>query len=279
MSGLLETMRYEVFPTKSIGATVMEHVPEGRPVTVTASPTKSLDATIDLAVMLTKNGYPATPHLAARMVSGRGELREIVDRLTSAGVDSIFVPGGDAQTPHGPYQSSLDLLRDLQEIGMPFRHVGVAGYPQSHPSISDDLVIQAMWDKRPYANQVVSNLCLDPQAVTAWVRRIRARGVQLPVYVGMPGPTSRAKLLKMAHRLGVGESTRFLSSHKSLFARVAAPGGYRPERYLRRLVDHLGYDEASRAGIHLYTFNQVQAAERWRQAQLALSANSAQSAA
>lgn len=262
---LLDSMRYEIFPTRSIGDDVLQWLPAGTAVTVTASPSKPLEATIDLAVMLSKNGYTAMPHLAARMVRGRGELEEIADRLVNAGVDRVFVPGGDATTPRGAYTSSLDLLQDLYEIGMPFPHVGVAGYPESHPIIADDVTVQAMWDKRRFATQVVSNLCLEPQTVAMWVRRIRARGVSLPVYVGMPGPTDRAKLLKMAQRIGVGDSARFLSTHRKLFARVAAPGGYRPERFLQRLAEGVDWPGAGVAGIHLYTFNQVRAAEAWRQ--------------
>ena len=52
-----------------------------------------LDRTVELAERLTAQGYDVVPHLAARMVSGRSELTELVERLAAAGVTNVFVPG------------------------------------------------------------------------------------------------------------------------------------------------------------------------------------------
>src|SRR5262245_50831596 len=208
---LLENARYEVLPTASVEAAVVEHVPTERTITVTASPSKGLGATLALTERLAEHGYPVVPHLAARMVSGRSELAEICARMVAAGVTSVFVPAGDQDPPAGDYKESLDLLEDLAELGSPFPVVGITGYPESHPSIHDDVTVQAMWDKRRHATQIVSNLTFDPDLVVTWVRRLRARGVPMPVLVGLPGPVERTKLLTMATRIGVGESTRFLA--------------------------------------------------------------------
>jgi methylenetetrahydrofolate reductase (NADPH) len=156
-------------------------------------------------------------------------------------------------------------LRDLTELGRPFQHVGITGYPESHPSISDDLTVQAMWDKREHATYVVSNMCFDPVRLRTWVARLRARTMTLPVLIGLPGPIERTKLLNMATKIGVGESTRFLAKNASIFARIAAPGGYRPERMLAKMVDLFADPVTGAAGLHLYTFNQVAETERWRQ--------------
>ncbi len=257
--------RFEVLPTKKIEATLVESVPTTTTLTVTASPGKGLDATLDCAQRLAEHGYPVVPHLAARMVRDRSHLEDIVARLRGVGVDNVFVPAGDADPPAGEYSGSLELLRHLTELGRPFQHVGVTGYPESHPSISDDLIVQAMWDKREHATYVVSNLCFDPVQLSTWVARLRTRGIRLPVLIGLPGPIERTKLLNMATKIGVGESTRFLAKNASIFARIAAPGGYRPERMLAKMLDLFADPEAGAAGLHLYTFNQVAETERWRQ--------------
>ena len=57
---------------------MLEHLPLDRTVTVTASPAKGIEATLALTERLAGHGYTAVPHLAARMVSGRTELAEIV---------------------------------------------------------------------------------------------------------------------------------------------------------------------------------------------------------
>ncbi|GAA2097402.1 methylenetetrahydrofolate reductase [Brevibacterium salitolerans] len=236
---LLEAPRLEVLPTKSVVSAVMENLPQGRIVTVTASPGMGLERTLSTAVSLQESGYRTVPHLAARMVESRGRLEEIVGRLTGAGVDSVFVPAGDAAEPAGPYTGALDLLRDLAELGSPFGHVGVAGYPESHPTIPDGTTVRAMTDKRPYATHVVSNLCFDPARVAAWTRTLRERGEALPVLIGAAGAVERTRLLKVAGAIGVGESARFLAKNRSLFARMFTPGGFSPERWLRQLVREL----------------------------------------
>lgn len=264
MRRLLSNARYEVLPTAAGEQTVLEHLPPGFTVTVTASPSKGLDATLQLAERLSAQGYHAVPHLAARMVSGRDELADICARLVAAGIRTVFIPAGDADPPAGDYHSSLDLLTDLKELGSPFPDVGITGYPESHPSITDDLTVQAMWDKRHFATQMVSNLTFDPALLLTWLRRVRQRGVTMPLLVGVPGPVDRTKLLLMATKIGVGESTKFLAKHRRTLTRLAAPGGFTGERFLERAAHALAGPEANVPGLHVFTFNQVAETEAWR---------------
>jgi len=265
---LLTHSRYEVLPTAKIEGIVTEYVPAGRSVTVTASPAKGLEATLALTERLAAQGYEAVPHLAARMISGRAELAEIVQRMERAGVRTVFVPAGDQDPPAGPYAGALDLLEDLNALGNPFPDVGITGYPESHPAIHDDVTIQAMWDKRRHATHIVSNLTFDPRVLATWVRRMRSRGVTIPVLVGLPGPVERAKLLTMATKIGVGESTKFLAKNRGMFARIAAPGGYDPLRFLGKAAAVLDDPAMSVKGLHVFTFNQVAETEAWRTEQL-----------
>lgn len=265
MRRLLENARYEVLPTAAIEEKVLASVPTSVPITVTASTGKGLEATLALAERFRAAGYSTVPHLAARMVSGKTELSEIADRLTSSGIDSVFVPAGDQTPPAGPYESSVDLLTELTEIGNPFTHVGVTGYPEPHPSISDDVLVQSMWDKRRHATHVVSNMTFDAHLVQGWVKRLRDRGIDLPLLLGIPGPVERAKLLSMATKIGVGESTKYLVKQKGTLARLAAPGGYTGESFLAKCATMASRPEANVEGLHVFTFNQVAETETWRQ--------------
>lgn len=260
---LLQNARYEVLPTASAEEQVLEHVGTETAVTITASPSRGLEDTLALAERLTARGYAAVPHVAARMVRDRAELEEICARLVAHGIDRVFVPGGDADPP-GAYPDALSMLEDLTALGRPFSQVGITGYPESHPTISDDMTIQSMWDKRRYATHVVSNLTFDPDMLTAWVRRMRGRGITMPLLLGVPGPVERTKLLAMATRIGVGESTRFLAKHKGTFARLAAPGGFTGERFLEQVAPALAAPEMLVEGLHVFTFNQIAATAAWR---------------
>ncbi|MGI8948855.1 MAG: methylenetetrahydrofolate reductase [Ornithinimicrobium sp.] len=264
LSRMLEDARFEVLPTPSIEDTVLAHVPLGRTLTVTASPAKGVEATVSLAERLARDGYRAVPHLAARMVSGRSELAEITSRLNAVGIDTVFVPGGDQWPPAGDYSCALDLLYDLSTMGNPAMKVGITGYPETHPMISDDLTVQSMWDKRRHASHVVSNLTFDPVLVAHWIQRLRARGIDLPILFGIPGPVERAKLLAMAGKIGVGDSTRFLAKNRRLLTRLAAPGGFTGERFLERCTSTLARPGSRVTGLHVYTFNQVAETEAWR---------------
>jgi methylenetetrahydrofolate reductase (NADPH) len=263
LARVLEQARYEVLPTASTEEKVLAHLPRDRVVTITASPSKGLEATIDLAERLAGHGYTTVPHLAARMISGRTELAELCERLTGKGITRVFIPGGDAE-PAGDYPDALSLLEDLTALGRPFTQVGITGYPESHPTINDDLTVQAMWDKRRHATHVVSNLTFDPAVVRGWIRRMRDRGITMPLLLGVPGPVERTKLLAMATRIGVGESTRFLAKHKGTFARLAAPGGFTGERFLEHCGPALAMPDAFVEGLHVFTFNQIAETEAWR---------------
>jgi methylenetetrahydrofolate reductase (NADPH) len=265
MTDLLRAARYEVIPTKTIEEKVLAAVPKDVTITVTASPAKGLDATLDLAEAFAGHGYRVVPHVAARLLRDASHLADVVARLKAAGIDDVFMPAGDADPPAGSWDAALPALSALSAMGNPLREVGITGYPESHPSIDDDVTVQAMWDKRSHATYIVSNLCFDPTAVAAWVRRVRKRGVTLPVKMGIAGPVERTKLLSMATKVGVGQSTRFLTQHASWFARLAAPG-YSPERLLAKVAKDVGAAEFGVTGLHIFTFNQVAETEAWRQA-------------
>ncbi len=265
---LLRNPRFEVIPAKGTEQAVADWVPAGMTVTVTASPVKGLEPTIELTERLAARGYRVVPHLAARSVTSDAHLAEIIGRLQDAGVDDVFVPGGDASHPAGPFDSALPLLERLAELGSPFSRVGITGYPESHPKIHDDITIQAMWDKRRHASYIVSNVCFDPVALARWIGRIRARGVTLPLYVGLAGPAERTRLLKMAAVAGASESARFITRHPGWILRLWVPGGYSPDRLLDRAAATLAAPGSGVAGLHLFTFNQLQQSEQWRRAAL-----------
>jgi methylenetetrahydrofolate reductase (NADPH) len=255
---LLRHPRYEVFPLPGVEDELVAHVPTDVKVTVTSSPNRGLEATIGLSEEVSRRGFDVVPHLAARLVADRGHLTEIVDRLQAIGVRDVLVIGGDLAQPAGKFSSTAELLAAMDELGHPFERIGIAGYPQSHPFISDEATIQAMFDKAPFASYIVSQLCLDPRVISGWIDAVRERGVALPIHVGVPGVVPRGKLLRISTKIGVGESARFLRKHGSILARLFLRGSFGPGY----LVD--GVSDADVAGFHVYTFNELAETERWR---------------
>jgi methylenetetrahydrofolate reductase (NADPH) len=265
----LRRPRLEVIPLDGVERDVIAHVPRDVTLTVTSSPTKGIEATLALCERLTGHGHSVVAHLAARLVSDRGHLREILARLDGLGVRDVFVVAGDIEHPAGEFQGAAALLAAMAEVGHDLREIGITGYPESHAFISDETTIQAMFDKAPLATYIVSQICFDPAVIDTWVRRVRDRGVELPIYVGLPGPVSAARLVRLSGRIGLGDSARFLRGHGSWVGRLMRPRAYRPEQLLERLGASLGSPDRGVAGLHFFTFNEIERTERWRQETIA----------
>jgi len=180
----------------------------------------------------------------------------------------VFVVAGDIDEPRGPFEGAAALLRAMSELGHPLKEIGITGYPESHAFISDDTTIQAMFEKAPYATYIVSQICFDAAVVGEWIHRVRERGVELPIHVGLPGPNDPVKLLALSRRIGLGESARFLRRHGSWIRRFTFPRGYSPSALLAGLAPHITPPESRIAGLHLFTFNELAEAEQWRRREL-----------
>ena len=264
----LRRPRYEVIPLQGAEEQVVEHVPKDVKVTVTASPKKGIESTLELAERLSKRGYETAPHLSARLVRDEAHLEDILGRLDGAGIRDAFVVAGDAREPAGKFDGASELLAAMAELGHDLEEIGITGYPESHPFISDADTIKAMYEKEPYATYIVSQICFDAGVIATWARRVRRRGVDLPIYVGVPGAVSRQKLLRVSRGVGLGESARFLKKYGNWFVRFLLPGGYSPDRLIEGLTSSLTDPESEVRGFHVYTFNEVGKTEAWRRESL-----------
>ena len=239
-------------------------LPPGSTVSVTASPAKGIEATVELCEGLQAAGFRAVPHLSARMVRDRAHLADLVAWLEGVGADRAFVVGGDAKEP-GAFPDGLALLREMAEIGHPLAEIGIPCYPQGHSFIADGALHEALRDKARFASYMTTQLCFDPVAIGTWVRARREEGLELPVHVGIPGVAEPHRLLAISARIGVADTHRFLTKNIRFVARLLRSGGfYRPDGLLQGLAPHIADPTSGIVDIHLYTFNAVDATERWR---------------
>jgi methylenetetrahydrofolate reductase (NADPH) len=268
-SEILSRPRFEVLPTEGAEERA-EHLPTDAKVAVTCSPGKGIESTLQFSERLLQCGFRVVPHIAARLVAGRAHLEEIVGWLDEHGLREIHVIGGDAKEPAGPYASAFQLLGAMAQLKHGIEEIGIGGYPEGHPMISDQELDRALLDKQPFASYIVTQLCFDAGAILGWISYIRHRGVRLPVYVGLPGAVDRKKLLRVSLKVGVGDSVRFLKKQTGLVGMLLKPGGYSPDELVERLAPYAGDEHYDIVGLHLYTFNQVESTERWRQGMLGL---------
>ena len=102
-------------------------------------------------------------------------------------------------------------------------------------------------------------MCFSAEQIRTWLRAERDAGLTVPVHLGVPGVIDKSKLMTMGMRLGVGTSLRYLSKNKKALGKLMTQRSFEPDALLRPLAADLepfGID-----GLHLYTFNQVDATE------------------
>jgi methylenetetrahydrofolate reductase (NADPH) len=260
----LERPRYEVLPLTGITDDVLAHVPSAVKVTVTASPSRGLEPTLQVVETLVSRRYKAVPHLSARLIRDRQHLEEVMMRLQAADVHEVFVIAGDVRQQAGEFTDAAGLLSAMGELRDRFRDIGISGYPESHQFISDETTIEAMFEKEPMATYIVSQISFDAEVIATWIRRVRERGTLLPVWIGVPGVVDNRKLLRTSLRIGLGESARFLRAHRGWLRAFARRRRYMPTELLSELAPSFADPAARIGGIHVYTFNELERTERWR---------------
>jgi methylenetetrahydrofolate reductase (NADPH) len=266
LRALLERPLFELIPLRD-ALERAESLPPGAGTTVTASPTHGIESTLELCEGLIALGHPATPHLAAHMIRDRAHLVELLGRCESAGIRDAFVVGGDAKD-RGEIHDGLALLRLMEELGHPFEAVGVARYPEGHPSIPDEVLLSSLKEKQVHATYLTTQMSFDADAIASWIVRIRDSGVTFPVHLGLPGVVDVRRLLRVAARIGVGGSFRYLRKNRQLF-RLLFGRSFTPERLLRSLGPTLADPKADVRALHLFTFNQVEGTVAWQRRTLA----------
>ena len=266
-SEILSRPRFEILPTKGAEEQA-DHLPRDAKVAVTCSPTKGIESTLRFSERLLQRGFRVVPHIAARLVADRAHLEEILRWFDEHSLREIHVIGGDSREPVGPYASASELLGAMSRLEHGIDEVGISGYPEGHPLINDEELDRALMDKQPFASYVVTQLCFDADTILDWISDIRHRGIRLPVYVGLPGAVARKKLLQVSLKVGVEDSARFLKKQTGPVGMLLKPGGYSPDELVERLAPYAGDKHYDIAGLHLYTFNQVEGTEQWRQGML-----------
>jgi methylenetetrahydrofolate reductase (NADPH) len=263
LARVLADPTFELIPLKNVREQAA-HIPRGRTVSVTASPGKTIEATVELAIELENGGLRAIPHISARMIRDRVHLVTILDRLADAGIDRAFVVGGDTDEP-GEFLDGLSLLRAMADLGRLPAELGCPCYPQGHPDIPGEVLAEALRDKAPLVQYMTAQLCFDPTAIERFIADRRAEGITLPVKLGIPGVAEIPKLLSISARIGVKDASKFVLRNYRFVGQLLRAGGvYRPDALLRKLAALIADPAADVLGLHVYTFNNVLATEDWR---------------
>jgi methylenetetrahydrofolate reductase (NADPH) len=267
----VERLHFELIPTPKV-ALQYPHLPAHSTVSITCSPAKDIEATLEVSSQLLQLGHQVIPHLAARMVSGPDHVAAIATWLRANNQHQVFVIGGDAPEPAGPYLDAAALITALVNADTPLTNIGFGAYPDGHATIPTERLLPAVLEKQQILDDagvtgwISTQMCFDVQAITRWTLDARTAGLHLPLHLGIPGVIDTTKLLTMGAKLGIGASLRYLRKNRAVVSKLAAPGGYDPMQLLAPLAPK--FDTLGIEALHVFTFNQVANTAAWRDAVL-----------
>lgn len=201
-------------------------LPPGYPVYVANTPKTSPDDVVRVALRIQELGLTASPHVIARRVVDATRLRDRLRALAAGGVQQLLLVAGDVAIPNPAFTSTIELLDSGVVADAGIRRVGVAGHPEGHPVVPEDVIWEALERKQAIARatgltmHIATQFGFDTRSLTTWEQGLDARGIALPVHAGVAGPTPFTRLLKYAVHCGVGASLKAVSGNPVSFGRL-----------------------------------------------------------
>lgn len=224
-------------------------------------------ARIETARKLAEFGFQPVPHIAARRIVSANALDDYLSELSEkAGVQEILVIGGDVAEPLGPFASALEVIDSgiLQKRGI--QRIGIAGYPDGHPEIADDILRQAL-DAKLVACQAagisayaVTQFSFQADSIINWCGELHARHPNLMVHAGIPGPAKVATLMRFAKICGVQSSAKKLLANKKIGLDLLR--GVAPTAQLEAIGQYR-IKTGKSVYPHVFTFGGLQELVRW----------------
>jgi methylenetetrahydrofolate reductase (NADPH) len=241
----------------------------GTGVYVPSLPARPLSLSLPLLADIHARGLDPVPHVAARRATSAADMASFLEQaVRSHGVHRVMLIGGDEDRPHGPWRDSVELLASglLRDNGV--REIGIAVYPEGHPKIAQPALRAALDAKLELAARqglgvyAVTQFSFAPERIVSLLAELDHRLPDLPVYVGMPGPSDPMQLLRYAQRCGVGAARRALSSLGTRIAQLMAHTD--PSEQLAVVARYAAH-HGNVVGVHLFSFGGVVRTARWIQ--------------
>jgi methylenetetrahydrofolate reductase (NADPH) len=258
------------------GPGIAELLPSGTRVYLNHLPRRNLADALAAAIAVRKAGLEPVIHIAAREIKSRGEAAEFLKNAARlAGVSKILLIGGDAAKPAGPYRDAAALLRegDLPSCGI--SEIGFASYPEGHLSIPSAVRKRALEEKLMLAADqklgayIVTQFSFAPARIMDHCLELSRLAPDVPVYVGLAGPTSLRVLLKYAQRCGVSASLRGLMAQGMGAVRLITHTD--PGEQLTVIARYsLSRTECNVVGAHFFSFGGIARTAAWMNKQITM---------
>ena len=245
MASFLDGFSIEVMPrTAEKVADFRAILPLGTRVYVAHIEGTPIEEMVATAKRIGGEGFAVMPHFPARIIKDKAMLADWVARYKDVGVREGLLLAGGLSAPMGEFATSMQLLESGAFDG--FTRLNVAGHPEGNKDIdpdgSDRMVMEAARWKSAFSERtdakmaMATQFCFDADPVIAWVDRLAAEGVKLPVHIGVAGPAKLQTLIKFAIACGVGPSLKVLQKRALDVTKLLMP--YEPDDFLQALAEH-----------------------------------------
>jgi len=244
-----------------------ETLPPGTRVYMAHLPGYAIGDIARLCVRLQAHGFTAVPHVVSRKLESRDQLARALEEMANGGVREALVIAGDEAIPNAAFDSSLEVLRTglFSEHG--FRAIGIAGHPEGSKAIGPR-TMELLREKADFANEVdfdvriVTQFGFDADAVTDWEASTSAAGIELPIHVGMAGPSSLRQLVRFAMRCGIGSSAKMMVTRTGATANLLRT--HAPDDLITHFARRRASAPSSRLqGAHFFCFGGVLKTAKW----------------
>ena len=194
----------------------------------------------------------------------RETLRSVIGSYAAAGVRNVLALRGDPPegptAPYAPHPEGLEYALDLVEMTKSLGNfcVGVAAFPEGHPSAADlDADARVLAEKaKAGADFAITQLFFRPDDYFRLVDRVRDFGSDIPIIPGIMPITNLAQITRMAELSGAAlpeEIVERVGRFADDKASVRAEG----IQIATELCDTLLSGGAP--GLHFYTLNRSKA--------------------
>lgn len=243
-------------------------IPAGTDVFLNLFRQDQLERQVEICRQIRALGFTAIPHLTARRAKSADDVRRVIGRFTEgAGVQDFLIIAGDLEEPANGIRDALECIREIRSNDFGIRRIGISGYPEGHPLISNEDLSNSQQEKILVLKDlgiepmVVTQFSFDADAIVRYCEDLHSRYPNMHVKNGLPGPAKLTTLIRFAQRCGVRSSMRKMKSLPvatsfRLLQRV-------PPAKQAELVGRYRLERNDNVRVHLFTFGGLEASLDW----------------
>jgi len=233
-----------------------DYLPPNSPVFITFIPGNEYQSIVNAAQRLINNNMHPIPHI-----------EDYVVQLYELGVTEVLVIAVDLDQPKGPYESTLPILESgiLEKHGM--KVIDVGGHPEGNGDIPTATLDESLRYKNQLAHQsnaqyqVVTQFAFKAKPIIEWEKRIRAFN-ELPIRIGLAGPTKLKSLIHYAKISGIGPSLKTLTRNPLNYFRLATTST--PAPLIADIAEFVNQDpDTCIQAFHFYSFGGFKRTANW----------------